>query len=231
MKRLATVCSGVLLAIAATTAAAQNPALRPVNRWGAPEVGLNLSLGLGQGEFKSFVRAAGGIGGYVAVPLDPAGTFAIRGDFSVLYHNYDTWVLYPVVTTKSYVSTLRVGPQLAIGSGPIRLYGFVAGGFSYFSTDLGLDDGCSCGVTTTLNDDFTWATEVGGGLRIGLRTRAGMGGGLALDLGARALHNGQATYVTSAGITHNSDGSFTVRPIRSEANLVVLHLGFSATLR
>ena len=29
----------------------------------------------------------------------------------------------------------------------------------------------------------------------------------------------------------NSDGSFTVRPIRSEADLVVLHLGFSATLR
>ena len=58
-----------------------------------------------------------------------------------------------------------------------------------------------------------------------------MGGGLALDMGVRALHNGQATYVTSDGITHNSDGSFTVRPIRSEADLVVLHLGFSAALR
>ena len=231
MKRRAAFCIGVLLASAVTNAAAQNPALRPVNRWGAPELGLNLSLGLGRGEFKSFVRAAGGIGGYLAVPLDPAGTFAIRGDFSVLYHNYDTWVLYPVVTTRSYVSTLRVGPQLAIGAGPIRLYGFVAGGFSYFSTDLGLDDGCSCGVTTTLNDDFTWATEVGGGVRIGVRTPAGMGGGLALDLGVRALHNGQATYVTSAGITQNSDGSFTVRPIRSEADLLVFHLGFSAALR
>jgi len=64
-----------------------------------------------------------------------------------------------------------------------------------------------------------------------VRTAAGMGGGLALDLGVRALHNGQATYVTSAGITQNSDGSFTVRPIRSEADLLVFHLGFSAALR
>src|SRR5712691_10519521 len=195
----------LLLVLAVTNAAAQNPALRPVNRWGATELGLNLSLGLGRGEFKSFVIAAGGIGAYLAA--------VSRGDHQV------------------YVSTLRVGPQLAIGSGPIRLYGFVAGGFSYFSTDLGLDDGCSCGVTTTLNDDFTWATEVGAGLRIGLRSRAGMGGGLALDMGFRALHNGQATYVTSGGITHNSDGSFTVRPIRSEADLLVFHLGFSAQLR
>lgn len=231
MRRLPALCIGVLLALVGTTAAAQNPELRPVSRWGAPELGLNLSLGLGRGEFKSFVKAAGGIGGYFALPLDQRGAFAIRGDFSILYHNYDTWVLYPVVTTKSYVSTVRFGPQLAIGSGPIRLYGFVAGGFSYFSTDLDLDDGCSCGVTATLNDDFTWATEVGGGMRIGLRARSGMGGTLALDLGVRALQNGQATYVTSAGITQNSDGSFTVRPIRSEANLLVFQVGVSAPLR
>ena len=63
----------LLVLVAATNLAAQNPALRPVHRWGAPEVGLNLSLGLGRGEFKSFVKAAGGIGAFVAVPLDPAG--------------------------------------------------------------------------------------------------------------------------------------------------------------
>ena len=231
MRRLPALSIGVLIALASSTAAAQNPALRPVSRWGAPEFGLNVALGLGRGEFKSFVKAAGGIGGYFALPLDQGGAFAIRGDFSVLYHNYDTWVLYPVVTTKSYVSTLRYGPQLAIGTGPVRLYGFVAGGFSYFSTDLDLDYGCSCGVTTTLNDDFTWATEVGGGMRIGLRSRSGMGGALALDLGVRALQNGQATYVTSAGITQNSDGSFTVRPIRSEANLVIFQAGVTFQLR
>src|SRR3989441_8542641 len=110
MKRRAALCIGVLLASAVTNAAAQNPALRPVNRWGAPELGLNLALGLGRGEFKTFVRAAGGIGGYLAVPLDPAGTFGIRGGFSVLYHNYDTRVVYPAVTTKSYRSPPQIGP-------------------------------------------------------------------------------------------------------------------------
>src|SRR2546426_9950376 len=98
MKRRAALCIGVLLASAVTNAAAQSPALRPVNRWGAPELGLNLALGLGRGEFKTFVRAAGGIGGYLAVPLDPAGALALPREFSVLYHNYDTRGVYAVVT-------------------------------------------------------------------------------------------------------------------------------------
>src|SRR5439155_24030029 len=89
MKRRAALCIGVLLASAVTNAAAQNPALRPVNRWGAPELGLNLALGLGRGEFKTFGRAAGGIGGYPAVPLGPAGTFPLRRGFRGPHHNYD----------------------------------------------------------------------------------------------------------------------------------------------
>ena len=50
---------------------------------------------------------------------------------------------------------------------------------------------------------------------------------VALDLGVRALRNGEATYVTEGGVTQNADGSFTIRPHRTEAHLLVIHLGVS----
>jgi len=74
---------------------------------------------------------------------------------------------------------------------------------------------------------LTWVTEVGGGVRVALGRSPS---GPALDLGVRAMRNGLASYVTGGGVTQNSDGTFTVRPIRSEANLLLIQLGVSASV-
>src|SRR2546422_8911305 len=66
------------------------------------------------------------------------------------------------------------------------------------------------------------------------RSRVGLGASrskVALDLGVRALRNGEATYVTEGGVTQNPDGSFTIRPHRTEAHLLVIHLGVSGWVR
>src|SRR5213078_5113062 len=82
----------------------------------------------------------------------------------------------------------------------------------------------TCALPIYPTDDWTWVTEIGGGMRVALGASRSS---LALDLGVRALRNGEATYVTEGGVTHNADGSFTIRPRRTEAHLLVIHLGVS----
>ena len=197
-------------------------------RWGRPELGLNLALGLGRGRFSDFVKAAGGFGGYATLPIALDGGLALRADLSVLFHDFATWSGFPTIDTKSYITSLRAGPQVALSVGRVQAYGFWAGGVSYFATDAKTDPSCDCSFTTTLRDDWTWVTEVGGGVRVALGASRSS---LALDLGVRALRNGEATYVTEGDVTQNSDGSFTLRPHRTEAHLLVIHVGLSGWVR
>ena len=188
---------------------------------------MNLALGLGRGRFHDFVKAAGGFGAYGTLPIALRGGLALRADLSVLFHGFDSWSGPPAFDTESYITSLRAGPQVALRLGRVQLYGFWAGGFSYFATDANPDDACECAFTQTLHDDLTWVSEVGGGVRVALGRWPS---GPALDLGVRAMRNGLASYVTGGGVTQNSDGSFTVRPIRSEANLLLIQLGVSASV-
>jgi len=145
-----------------------------------------------------------------------------------LFHDFETWSGFPPINTKSYITSLRAGPQVALSAGRLQLYGFGAGGFSYFATDAEVESSCDCSFTTTLRDDWTWVTEIGGGVRVGLGASRSK---VALDLGVRALRNGEATYVTEGDVTQNPDGSFTIRPHRTEAHLLVIHLGVSGWVR
>jgi len=222
-----TLSSGALLGLLAMRPAAPQSGSHQPPRWERPQLGLNLALGLGRGRFQQFVQAAGGFGLYGAVPIALRGGVALRADFSVLFHGFDSWSGPPAFNTESYITSLRAGPQLALPLGPVQLYGFWAGGFSYFATDANPDDACECAFTQTLHDDLTWVSEVGGGVRVALGRWPSRP---ALDLGVRAMRNGLASYVTGGGVTQNSDGSFTVRPIRSEANLLLIQLGVSASL-
>ena len=222
-----TLSSGALLGLLAMRPAAPQSGSHQPPRWERPQLGLNLALGLGRGRFQQFVQAAGGFGLYGAVPIALRGGVALRADFSVLFHGFDSWSGPPAFNTESYITSLRAGPQLALPLGPVQFYGFWAGGFSYFATDANPDDACECAFTQTLHDDLTWVSEVGGGVRVALGRWPSRP---ALELGVRAMRNGLASYVTGGGVTQNSDGSFTVRPIRSEANLLLIQLGVSASL-
>jgi len=227
MIRRRTLSSGALLGLLATRPAAPQSASHQPRRWDRPQVGFTLALGLGRGQFQQFVQAAGGLGAYGAVPIALHGGLALRADLSVLFHGFDSWSGPPAFNTESYITSLRAGPQLALPLGPVQLYGFWAGGLSYFATDANPDDGCECVFTQTLHDDLTWVSEVGGGVRVALGRSPS---GPALDLGVRAMRNGLASYVTGGGVTQNSDGTFTVRPIRSEANLLLIQLGVSTSV-
>src|SRR6266571_2850091 len=78
------------------------------------------------------------------------------------------------------------------------------------------------------NEDRPLALAGGGGLLIDLsRGRHPV----SLDLGASYVRNGQVSYLREGSIVENPDGSFTLQPVRSDANLVVLQAGVSIGLR
>src|SRR5437879_6684213 len=190
---LLTLLVGAVLSVAVQGTATSRLEGQQERRWGGPEIGLNLALGLGRGRFHDLVKAAGGFGAYATVPIALQGGLALRADLSVLFHDFETWSGFPPINTKSYITSLRAGPQVALSAGRLQLYGFGAGGFSYFATDADVESSCDCRFTTTLRDDWTWATEIGGGVRVALGASRSH---VALALGVCALRNGEAAYVT-----------------------------------
>jgi len=223
---------GLLVGAVVNTAAAQRSALREVRDWGL--TGASLALAVPVGEFAQHVGEGGGFDGFIAFNLDRFGMTALRLDASVLAYGRANDLAYldgpyylPVdITTTSFIVSLRAGPQLTFGQGPIKLYGFGQAGFSYFGTTTSFGSyncGCSGFDEITEHDDLNLAWEAGGGFLVQLgrgRHRA------MLDLGARYLRNGRAQYLPARFV-----GNGSTLPIESQANLVAIHLGVSFALR
>jgi hypothetical protein len=126
------------------------------------------------------------------------------------------------------IATMGIGPQITIGSGPLRLYGYGTLGFAYFATvtSWGSCGGCGWGETTHF-DDWALAREVGGGLVMRLSRH----GPTYLDLSARYLRNGRVRYLTEGSVYTAYDGTLGLRPVETQANLLVFQIGISVALR
>lgn len=223
--------AAVLLAAALpAVSAAQWRGLREVSPGSGPVAGLDLLFGVPQGEFHQFVQSVGGFGGFLTVPIDRRGTLGLRLDGSMVFHGGDCFSGCSL-ETNSYIGSLRLGPQVTLGHGPIRLYGLATAGFSYFATDVRDHYDCGCydyydGGGSTLLDDFTGSWEAGGGIQLFLGRRERV----AVDLSARYAVNGRATYLNNASVSEQPNGSFAITPITTTANLILYHLGVSFSL-
>lgn len=224
--------SGALAVGMVGAAAGQRSALREVREWGL--VGASAAFAVPVGEFAEHVGAGGGLDGFVSLNLDRAGLLALRFDGSALAYGRATDVAYlaspysyPVgVTTTSFILSLRAGPQITLGTGPLRLYEFSQAGFSYFATTTsfgGYDCGCGSFDDITEHDDINVAWEAGGGL---LMRVGGDHSRVMLDVGARYLRNGRAQYLPARMV-----GDGTALPLEAQANLVALHVGVTVGLR
>jgi hypothetical protein len=113
-----------------------------------------------------------------------------------------------------------------VPSGKLRPYITGAVGFSVFATTSsvsGLDDASEHLFDTTNQNFGTFAWSGAAGLYIPLRHGSRP---ISLDLGARYHGNGEAEYLRErTGITDNQNGTYTINPTRSQANMVVYHLG------
>jgi hypothetical protein len=197
--------------------------------------GVNLVVAVPVGEFRQNVDIAGGLDVFGAFNLGRSG-LALRLDGSYLIYGADNRLVaqpfYPVSITTTYsITSFGIGPQLTLGQGPVRLYGFGTVGFSYIwaRSSYGVDGcGCDAFASGTDFDDWTGALQGGGGLLLNLRSRRVP---IALDIGARFLSNGDARYVSPGDVVPQPNGDVVIYPVRSKANLVMLHAGVSIGLR
>jgi len=221
----------LLIAAVVQGASAQRSALREVRDWGL--AGTSLALAVPVGEFATHVGEGGGIDGFMSFNLDHLGMTALRIDGSLLAYGRATDRAYldgpyyvPVdLITTSWIVSLRAGPQITFGQGPIKLYGFGLAGFSVFTTNTQFSSSnCGCGSydEVTEHDDLNLAWEAGGGFLVPLGHRQR----IMLDMGARYLRNGRAQYLPARLV-----GDGTTVPLESEANLVALHFGVTFALR
>jgi hypothetical protein len=193
------------------------------------------------GEFHDYVKHGGGLNVSFTWPVQRGGAFALRADGGFIVYGSETRrvcfsqtvgcrILLDLTTTNS-IGYLNIGPQLMLPDGPVRPYVNAAIGGSYFGTSSSVDgvDGNDDAFANTTNfDDITLAWTGGGGLLISLsRGRTPV----LLDLGVRYHGNGEVEYLKEGDIQDNPDGTITITPTRSEANLLTFQIGVSIGAR
>lgn len=177
-----------------------------------------------------------GFGGqiYGALPLEATSHLRLRADLGfVIYGNEHQYVCFgggagcrvqvDMNTTNSIVYG-GIGPELVLATGPVEPYVHVSLGFSWFATRTSLsgDDNVDSFASSTNFSDGMLAWRGGGGLRLRLSNGRTP---VALDVGVERHQNGIAEFLTKGDIIDNPDGSITVLPNRSEANLIAFRLG------
>jgi hypothetical protein len=225
-----------IIGLALTLVAATSPLFgqRSGQRSGLREVrdagslGFTLVVAQPLGEFRRNSDVAAGLTGFVVVGLGRSSTVGLRIDGSYMVYDAD-YRGYGVSTTSS-IGSLAIGPQVTLGQGAIRPYGFATTGGSLFWTSVSDDNYCGCYDSDVffLNGRFTTVTQVGTGLLIAVSRRHTP---VALDLGVRDVRHERVRYVPAGGITENPDGSFSVQRVETPVRMRVFQIGVSIGIR
>lgn len=169
-------------------------------------------------------------------PMSSDERLRLRADFGALVYGYERLrYCYSVpigcrieadLTTMNNIVYGGIGPELALRLGALEPYVYGTTGLSYFTTVSSLGDewGRADWAETTNFSDLVVAWKLGGGMR--LRVNRGYRP-VSLDFGVERHRNGVADFLTEGDIVDNPDGSITLYPNRSEANLTTFRFGIS----
>lgn len=235
--------SSVQASPATSLRAAAATSLQAPSQWEPPRlfVGGSFVVAQPRGEFAEYVDVGFGVQGFVLGTLDPGGILGVRADVSVLTYGRETkrvclgggvgCRIDVDLTTSNNIILGSLGPEVSLPAGPLRVYGHLGVGFSWFATDSqvsgSLQDQQPFASSRNQSDGgFAW--NGGGGVRLqvsGGRTP------VALDFGVTHQTNGRREYLTEGGIVDLPDGSIQLNTIRSDADFLVWRLGASVGLR
>jgi len=169
-------------------------------------------------------------------PIDELGHVRLRADFGFLVYgierqNYCFALpfgcrLNASLTTSNNIAFGGIGPEIVLMTGPVQPYLHASGGFSTFFTtsSLGDDDEYGDSFSTTHLSDVMFAWRAGGGVRV--RVANGRKP-VSLDFGVERHENGTAEFLRKGDVVDHPDGSITIYPNQSEANLVTFRFGVS----
>jgi hypothetical protein len=240
MKRLALILTASIgiAAFSAGTPAAATAQLREVPVRFRTVLGGGATLLRPVGEFQNQVDWGGGLNLFGV--WNPARSFPVglRLDAAIMLYGYERFTVPPSPvlprvrlegTTSNWILTTGVGPQVTLGRGGFRPYGFATVGFAYYATSSELKgwDGGSFANTTNF-DDASGAVSLGVGTLIHLSR--GRHPAL-LDLSAVSVQGGTARYLRKGSLVDQPDGTVTFAPIESRTNNVQLRIGVAVGLR
>jgi hypothetical protein len=195
----------------------------------AAAVGVNFLVGDPLGEFSRHVDVGVGAEFFGRIPLEPQGLVSLRADLGFMIYGYEsTRVCFEGVgcrlQTTNNIFYGGIGPELALPLDGFRPYVNASLGFGYFNTTSSLESlwGEEDSFSTENLGDGAFSLGIGWGAEIALhRGRVPV----FLNLGGRYHKNGVMRYLTEGDIQDNPDGSITLFPVVSEANLVSYRLG------
>lgn len=171
------------------------------------------------------------------LPMAADGQLRLRADVGFVVYGHERLYYCGIscrvaseLTTTNNIVFAGIGPELVFARGPVQPYVYGEAGLSYFVTSSSLDDHDGYGpyLQTTNYSDVVYGLKYGGGLRLRV---GGHRRPVFLDLAVERHDNGVADYLTRGDIVDNPDGSVTLYPNRSDADLVSFRLGVAIGTR
>ena len=194
--------------------------------------GINLQLGVPQGEFAEFVKTGYGIGGNLTFFIDQRSRVGIRLFGSWLEYGRTTErIPFPGLpgisvdlTTSNNIYSFGVGPEFHLSAGAIQPYLQGAIGLSNFATTTSAEgsDNTDPFARTTNFNDWTVAYYGGGGLQFQVSHGRNP---VFIDGGVRYQSHGRTRYLREGSIQEAPGGGVTIDPIESKTDLLIIHLG------
>lgn len=197
--------------------------------------GISFVAGDPLGDMGALVDNAFGMQFDGSLPMAAEGQLQLRGDFGFMIYGHETQsVCYSLpigcrigleLTTDNAILFGGIGPEIILARGRMEPYVNASLGFAYFVTSSSLgDEGYDDFATTTHYEDAVFSWRAGAGFRLRLnRGRTPV----SLDFGVERHENGIAEYLTKGDIVDHPDGSITLYPNRTEANLMAFRFGVS----
>lgn len=194
------------------------------------------------GEFRQNAKWGFGGDGAVTFAVDRRGILSLRGEVSTVGYSagrsefvastgFGQVLLEQKATNR--ISTLSIGPQLAVPAGSVRPY--VAGtvGLTHFSTATTITvprEQTSTGQPYTLDErpNFSHTGRTFGGLGGILVPLTALGldfGSAMLDVGVRYQRNAQARFVRPGDVRLNGTAAPSITASEGEANVLSYRLG------
>jgi len=198
-----------------------------------------LNLVVPVGDFGSHVELGGGTGFGAVLFLGENRLAGLRAEGGfVIYGTETEWrdfsrtvpEVQVRVQTDNSIFTGGLGPQVYLGTGPIRPYIYGTVGFAYFVTSSSVSDEYQDEpIASSRNfDDFQLSLTGGGGLSVEVR---GGQNPISLDVSASYQHNGLTQYLIDGNaLLRRTRSGVVADPIHSDANLMTYRVGVSVGL-